>query len=69
MGDNITALYQPEGGLVDAALGNSTHIQLARAHGATIKENCTVLKLEPKTDDLCIVSGLCAIFDYYWKNL
>ena len=55
-GDDVCCLYQPEGGLVDAALGNSVHVQLARAHGASVKENCTVMKLEPKDNDQCVVS-------------
>ena len=56
-GDNIDALYQKDGGLVDAALGNAIHIQLARSHGATIIDNCPVLRLEPTKDGGCKVGG------------
>nr|XP_006819316.1 PREDICTED: peroxisomal sarcosine oxidase-like [Saccoglossus kowalevskii] len=49
-GPNITGLYQKDSGLVDAAMANATHIQLARKHGATIRENCKVLKLEKDKD-------------------
>ncbi|XP_072169383.1 monomeric sarcosine oxidase-like [Diadema setosum] len=38
-------LYQQESGLVDAAMGNAIHTQLARLHGATIVENAAVMKL------------------------
>ena len=55
-GDDVYCLYQPEGGLVDAALGNSVHVQLARANGASVRENCTVMRLEPKDNDQCVVS-------------
>lgn len=39
-------MYQAEGGLVDAAVANATHIQLARANGATVIDNCPVVKIE-----------------------
>ncbi|XP_071511160.1 monomeric sarcosine oxidase-like [Diadema antillarum] len=38
-------LYQKDGGLVDAAMGNAVHIQLARKHGATILENAGVMNI------------------------
>jgi hypothetical protein len=37
-------------GLVDAAMGNSVHVQLAYAHGATVIENCPVQRLEKMQD-------------------
>ena len=40
-----TTLYQKDSGLVDAAMGNAVHIQLARMHGATILEDAPVLKI------------------------
>ncbi|XP_070575603.1 monomeric sarcosine oxidase-like [Ptychodera flava] len=49
-GPDIIGLYQKDSGLVDAAMANATHIQLARKHGATIVENCKVLKLDKDTD-------------------
>jgi sarcosine oxidase len=54
--DNTVALYQAQGGLVDAALANSVHIQLAQAHGATVLEEAVVKKLEPTSGDQCVVS-------------
>ncbi|XP_071511159.1 monomeric sarcosine oxidase-like [Diadema antillarum] len=38
-------LYQKDSGLVDAAMGNAVHIQLARKHGATILENAGVMNI------------------------
>ena len=52
---SIRALYQPDGGLVDAAMGNSVHVQLARARGATVLEETVVQRLE-HTDTGAIVS-------------
>lgn len=40
--DEYTAIYEPMAGLVDAAMGNAVHVQLARSHGATVIENCQV---------------------------
>ena len=46
---------ESEGGLVDAALGNAVHIQLARARGAHIRDNVKVLDLRPTQDGGCQV--------------
>ena len=54
--DDYVAVYQPDAGLVDAALGNAVHIQLARAHGATILDNCGVQKIERNEDGKLTVS-------------
>ncbi len=40
--DSARALYQSQGGIVDAARANATHIALARARGATVVENAPV---------------------------
>ncbi|KAK7104534.1 monomeric sarcosine oxidase-like [Littorina saxatilis] len=42
---NMVALYQKDAGLVDAALGNSTHVQLARGNGAVVIDRCPVLRI------------------------
>ncbi|PVD25419.1 hypothetical protein C0Q70_13075 [Pomacea canaliculata] len=47
---NMVALYQKDGGLVDAALGNSTHVQLARGNGAVVLDLCPVLKISRTAD-------------------
>ncbi|XP_077982862.1 monomeric sarcosine oxidase-like [Glandiceps talaboti] len=49
---DIVGLYQKDSGLVDAAMANATHTQLARKHGATILENCKVLKIEKDGDGI-----------------
>lgn len=48
--DSYVAIYQEEAGLVDAALGNAVHIQLARSQGATVIDNCPVLKIDKRPD-------------------
>lgn len=48
--DEYTAIYEPMAGLVDAAMGNAVHVQLARAHGATVIENCPVQRIERMSD-------------------
>lgn len=48
--DEYTAIYEPMAGLVDAAMGNAVHVQLARAHGATVIENCPVQRIEKMSD-------------------
>nr|KAG5692519.1 hypothetical protein BaRGS_018724 [Batillaria attramentaria] len=39
---NTVALFEKEAGLVDAALGNATHVQLARGNGAVVIDRCPV---------------------------
>ena len=48
--DDMIGLYQAKGGLVDAALGNALHVQLARSHGAHVIDNCPVVKVETTKD-------------------
>jgi sarcosine oxidase len=48
------ALYQAEGGLVDARRSIATHAALARAHGATILDNTRVLALTPTPDGVTV---------------
>ena len=44
-GPNTMALFQKGAGLVDAALGNATHVQLARGNGAVVIDRCPVLRI------------------------
>ncbi|XP_069112883.1 monomeric sarcosine oxidase-like isoform X2 [Argopecten irradians] len=44
--DSYEAVYQPEAGLVDAAMANAVHIQLARGRGARVIDNCPVKGVE-----------------------
>ncbi|BFZ07718.1 hypothetical protein BsWGS_10757 [Bradybaena similaris] len=45
VGPEVVALYQKDAGLVDAALGNSLHIQLAQGRGAKVLDNCPVSRV------------------------
>jgi len=44
------AVYNKDGGLVDAAAGNAVHVQLARGRGASVIENCRVLNVAREKD-------------------
>ncbi|KAL4223361.1 hypothetical protein ACF0H5_016831 [Mactra antiquata] len=48
--DSYVGVYQKDGGLVDAAMSNAVHVQLARGNGASFIENCPVLRLA-RSDD------------------
>ncbi|XP_077868380.1 monomeric sarcosine oxidase-like, partial [Saccoglossus kowalevskii] len=52
---NVVGLYTKDSGLVDAAMTNAAHIQLARRNGATIEENCQVLKMEKDKDGVHVL--------------
>lgn len=60
--DDMLALYQADGGLVDAAMGIAVHVQLARSHGATTVENCKVLRIEPETGGTALVHTTQGMF-------
>lgn len=45
-GSDVVGIYQADAGIADAAVVNASHIQLARAHGATIIDECPVTRLE-----------------------
>lgn len=47
---DVRAVYQPDGGLVDARKANATHVALARARGATILDSTPVLDIRPISD-------------------
>ncbi|RUS84466.1 hypothetical protein EGW08_007762 [Elysia chlorotica] len=61
-GPQMQALYQKDGGLVDAAAGNSLHVQLAQGRGAKVIDNCPVNKLSRNTSDLLEVCTPKGIF-------
>ena len=50
-------IHQAESGLVDAAKANATHIALARAAGATIRDNTPVLHVRPRGDRVEVVTA------------
>ncbi|XP_077992517.1 monomeric sarcosine oxidase-like [Glandiceps talaboti] len=51
----MAGLYVKDMGFVDAAMANGVQRQLARKHGATILENCPVLKLEKDEDNVHVL--------------
>ena len=63
IGDDVYGLYQASRGLVDAALATAVHVQLAQAHGATVIDNCPVLRLEPTAD------GGARVDLYYYEKM
>ncbi|XP_076111610.1 monomeric sarcosine oxidase-like [Mytilus galloprovincialis] len=60
--DTYDTIYQPIAGLVDAALANSVHVQLARANGASILEHCPVQKIEKLPNGRVLVHTPKGIF-------
>ena len=55
--DDIHGLYQPESGIAMAARGNAAHIRMARAHGATIRDNAPVESIRPSTGEFEVTAG------------
>ena len=51
------AIYQAESGIVDAAKANATHIALARAAGATVRDRTPVLALRPRGGHVEVVTA------------
>lgn len=56
--DSYDAVYQSEAGLVDAALGNAVHLQLAQGRGARILDNCPVTGVERASNGMITVSNV-----------
>jgi monomeric sarcosine oxidase len=48
--EGTLAIFQPDGGLVDASRANAAHRRLALAHGATLLEHARVTALRPQAD-------------------
>lgn len=53
--EGLVALFQKEGGLVDAASANAVHIQLARGRGATVMDETPVLRIDTNADGSALV--------------
>ncbi|XP_041480178.1 monomeric sarcosine oxidase-like [Lytechinus variegatus] len=60
------SLFQKDAGIIDAALANAVHIQLAQRHGATVIENAAVLCLSRDGDltKVCTTQG-----DFFCKKV
>lgn len=50
-------IYQAESGIVDAAKANATHVALARAAGATIRDRTPVIALRPRGGRIEVVTA------------
>ena len=75
LGGGERAIYQAESGIVEAARANATHVALARAHGATVREHVTVRALRPdgggvvvETDEQAYHADRVVVTTEAWTN-
>jgi sarcosine oxidase len=57
LADDTIGLYQAEGGIVAAARCNAAHIRLARAYGATLRDNSPVTSIRQDSGEIEVVAG------------
>jgi sarcosine oxidase len=55
--DDIHGLFQPESGIAMAARGNAAHVRMARAHGATLRDQAPVERIRPTEGEMEVVAG------------
>ncbi len=55
--DDIHGLYQPESGIAMAARGNAAHLRMARAHGATLRDQAPVERIRPVGGEFEVAAG------------
>jgi sarcosine oxidase len=55
--DDIHGLFQPESGIAMAARGNAAHVRMARAHGATLRDQAPVERIRPTAGEMEVVAG------------
>lgn len=55
--DDVTGIYQAEGGIATPNLSNAAHRRLARAYGAVIRDNAPVSAARPVGDEIELVAG------------
>ncbi len=55
--EDITGIYQADGGIATPNLSNAAHRRLARAHGATLRDNAPVTSIRPVGKEIAIVAG------------
>jgi sarcosine oxidase len=53
--DDLTALFQPDAGIVAASIANATHRRLATARGAELRAHTPVRRVEPSPDGYLLV--------------
>lgn len=57
LADDVTGIYQADGGIATPNLSNAAHRRLARAHGAVIRDNAPVAAVRPMGDAIEVVAG------------
>ena len=55
--DDIHGLYQAESGIAMAARGNAAHVRMARAHGATLRDQAPVERIRPVGKEFEVAAG------------
>jgi sarcosine oxidase len=55
--DDIHGLFQPETGIAMAARGNAAHLRMARAHGATLRDQAPVERLRAVGGEIEVTAG------------
>lgn len=56
LADDVTGIYQADGGIATPNLSNAAHRRLARAHGAVIRDNAPVAAVRPMGDAIEVVT-------------
>jgi len=62
VGPDVMAIWQKDAGIVDAALGNSLHVQLAQGRGAKVLDNCPVNRVSRAKNGFVEVSTPLGVF-------
>jgi sarcosine oxidase len=57
LSDQIQGLFQPESGIAMAARGNAAHQRMARAHGATLRDQAAVTGIIPENGEITVEAG------------
>jgi len=55
--EDIHGVHQPESGIAMAALANATHQRMARAHGATLRDNAPVERITDHGGEISVSAG------------
>ena len=50
--EGTTALFQPDGGIIEAARANAAHVRLARLHGALLLERAPIRSIRDLRDEI-----------------
>lgn len=66
LSDDITGIYQPDGGIATPIRSNAAHLRLAQANGATIRDNAPVSAIRPTSDGVMVEAGDVA---YHCRHL